>query len=1576
MFFNKLSPPPPPHDSVICTHLTDLPDASSTGVSRARPITAFTAFTAVALLAFFEPLATPAQAATCQPAQRGTLNANDTFSRGTSARHNDYRVICRGDASGREVTVDHLYGAGNHPNANSFGDNLGGRLVLQLSGAHLRADVRQFPLEGIPRGGLVILGAAGGASGWNEGIDINVREELSADLNIDSHATIRTTQGARGIDVAVDDEDHYYGRLRVRNFGSIETSGGGAAHEDRLARGVVAASRGGAVEVVNESGANIVTRGPGGRGITAGTVGSVATAINRGTITTRGNRYNNRSAEGVAAFAHWDDTTRGGGVARATNEASGTVATYGHGAIGVFAAVGSSGNAGTAAIATNAGRITTRGNAESSSSGADGVAAYSGGGLARATNEARGVIRTHGAAAIGVEALNSYATGSAEVENWGRITTSGHQAGNWKAVGINSESRFNDAYAVNHEGAAISTSGRGARGVVVYTKYGGPNESAVAINRGTVTTRGNAFHTPDEVATADGVIAFSGGEAPAVIVNGYDGVIETRGAGSKGGWAVAYRAGGEAIARNQGLITTHGDPYRVNRAGTNNDTYRGAVGLGAYSESSDATSTNEAGGVVETHGDVAIGMSAWSDGGGTATAVNRGRITTRGGAANDLPGDVGRLLGSKGIQAHSDHADARVVNDTTGRVDTYRRRAFGLFAETEANGSRSSALAEVVNRGQVQTRGYNANGAVAIALHGGTAANPNRVRATNATGATITTAGTGAGGLGAGISVSGGGTKDAYGTLTARNDGTVTTTGGAVGNRAGAFAANGVAATFFAPDNTRIRYGGNVTIVNTGDVTVSGAHASALLAETFGRGTATVRVIGGQVGAEHATGRGLWARTGAAGRVDATIAGGAEVAARTAGNTAAQFNAGRTNVRLLDSTIAGRVVFGGGRDTFTVRNARVTGAIAFAAGADTLNVHGDAWLERGFSGLETLSKRGSGNLVVRGNATFSPGGRAVVENGGLTFTGQFNVGSRGTMRIHDSARLTAVLADPSTPPRITAGGGLTFDGDAELFVQVAPNITLALERAYLTQNRFRLANVNPIANGTRVTARTTGPVALRTARGPSAVVEVGHIPLANGRTQTARTVVRSGVRLGVFDPAAPANIGDLSAGFVSASAGIGSLPSGAGEPELMLGGEVAALGAALFGVFDAEVPEYAQEGTAHGEASAMHGFVESRARDGGLEYWARSWAGDRPVFAGGVDATVRGYALGVDAPLGAGFRLGIATVPAVASSADGARAGTDARLDGARYALRAGWRGEVLHAGLNLSRGRYEAQSVFDNPVTGGGLAGRHDLAQDHAHLGAGARLSWRGIEVTPTVSAYSGVLHHGAHTARGSVFRAEVPEFAQRYQGWKGALRFAPERWLRGPGSLRWRPVVHLYTQRTQSTAPASLEVTQHDRAGVLSLTSRARVSDLPRTVRGLGATVDAVRSENWRLQLRVAGMRTGGDTDRAVLARLQFPILIRMLAGGWTGRRLRGVGFRGPRRVDVPECPQFGLLHENDARQIRRYIDEKNCVGLAFPADRPLPRRCRRSLLRQYHHRWAEGQFRLQRRGEPLRRRSTKRS
>ena len=1393
---------------------------------------------AVALLAVLGTLPPGAQAVTCNPMERGTLSAGNVFVAGATG--NDYRIVCTSDGTSPEVvTPDDLDAAIEHADADPWGDNVD-RIILQLSNAYL--DWGDDDEDG---GNVVFLGIVQGAAGVH-GIKFRVWDELAfwEDLNIDSHATVRTTGGGQGISVSVGDDNHS-GTVRVRNHGSVTTSGGGASDGNRRGRGVYVTSHGGDAEAINESGGSVVTRGPGAFGVGAGTNGGTATAINRGTITTQGHGFLRRgSLQESDGLRTWADGK--GVMARSTNEASGTIQTSGTGARGINAtAEGGPG----IAVSTNRGTVTTTG----------------------------GVLQSG----------------------------SDYQ----QAHGMNSWSEFGSAYSINQVDATVTTSGTGARGVQAGIRHGGPNEIAYALNHGTVKTTGGGFDDDTYVTgVADGVAAFSRGEATAQAENTYTGVIETSGAGAKGVWASAYGGSGSAVARNRGRITTEGDAYRVDPTGVASNDWRSATGLAAFSRYSDATATNEIGGMVETDGEAAYGMYAWSGGAGLATAVNRGRITTRGGSVDNLRGD-GATIGSRGVYAYSDYSGARAGNDATGRVDTHGKRAFGVFAESEADGSRTSGTVEVVNRGQVHTRGWNADGVVAVALHPGTADNPNHVRAISTAGASVTTEGSGASGLVAGVFVPAWTTGDpladdvvcttavpvvcptvapAASTAIARNDGTVVTgvvemsttvdagtdTGDDVSMDAGTYASNGVVASFFSSTGTTISSAGDVTVINTGDVTVKRKNATGLYAETFGSGTATVRMLGGSVSAEGDNGRGLWARTGTTGTVDATIAGGAEIAAASTAGIAAKFDGGTTNVRLLDSVLDGKVEFGTGADTFTVRDSRVTGAIDFGTGSDTLSAHGDSWLEGGVGNLETLTKRGTGNLVMGGDASFSSGASAEVENGGLVFTGQFDLGATGTMRIHDAARLTAAFVDADAPPQITAGGGITFDGDAELFVQVSPDITDANETTYLDAFATTgTSGTNPIANGTSVTGPTgTTRVALRTARGPSTVGEVGHIPLVNGATNTARTVVTSGVSLGVFAPGAPEDLTDLSVSPEPPEPleATGTSTAGPGGSGLSFGGGVGALGSALSGLFDDEMFAFALDGGQDGEVLPAAGFLGMHRRDGDVEYWARSWSDDSPVLAGGAEARVRGADMGAELPMGTSFRFGVSLAPEVSVSSAMSGAGT--RLDGTRYAVRGGWRGERLHAGASVSQGRYRAHSVLDNPVAGGGLSSTFGLVQDHVQVGAGARMTWSGVRVAPSVSLLSGALRQDAHTAEGAAFRAEVPAFSQRYQGWKSELRVSPAQWLRGPKSLRWRPALHLYSQRTHSTVPESLDVAQHDRAGVLSLSSAAEVSGLPRTVHGFNATVDALSSKAWRMQLGLAGMESDGDYSQTVYARVHI--------------------------------------------------------------------------------------------------------
>ena len=86
-----------------------------------------------------------------------------------------------------------------------------------------------------------------------------------------------------------------------------------------------------------------------------------------------------------------------------------------------------------------------------------------------------------------------------------------------------------------------------------------------------------------------------------------------------------------------------------------------------------------------------------------------------------------------------------------------------------------------------------------------------------------------------------------------------------------------------------------------------------------------------------------------------------------------------------------------------------------------------------------------------------------------------------------------------------------------------------------------------------------------------------------------------------------------------------------------------------------------------------------------------------------------------------------------------------------------------------------------------------------------------------------------GRPYGRRSRIPRRLPAFSQRYSGWKSEIAVSPNQWLPGPGTLRWQPALRLYAQRTRTAGPATLELVQHDRAGVLSFTSSADVSGLP---------------------------------------------------------------------------------------------------------------------------------------------------
>ena len=125
-------------------------DGAADPVNYCRFMMTAVALGALALVALLGLLSPTAHAVTCGAAQRGSLNADNTFTRGTTPTHHDYRISCTGDSSGREVKEYDLAAAFEHDNADAIG-SLNGRLVIELSNAHLRVDKNYCNCPGLIR---------------------------------------------------------------------------------------------------------------------------------------------------------------------------------------------------------------------------------------------------------------------------------------------------------------------------------------------------------------------------------------------------------------------------------------------------------------------------------------------------------------------------------------------------------------------------------------------------------------------------------------------------------------------------------------------------------------------------------------------------------------------------------------------------------------------------------------------------------------------------------------------------------------------------------------------------------------------------------------------------------------------------------------------------------------------------------------------------------------------------------------------------------------------------------------------------------------------------------------------------------------------------------------------------------------------------------------------------------------------------------------------------------------------------------------------------------------------------------
>ena len=1434
----------------------------------------------------------------CGAWQQGALDASGNWT--ASGTGTDARTVCTSGTDGDTLEI------GDLPASLPSGTV---RIVIDASDAEVDyINLHNDEWENAEGGHYIVTGTLGGSSdrGVRYGIDAFKTGDEWGNFTLESRATV-TVSGSwnHGVYLYNGDRNHS-GRLEAVNKGTVSTGGQGGhgVYVYSLGEAVSYAE----ARAANEG--SVTTSGDGATGVYAyvDTGAGTATAVNSGTVITTGDyrvasSYLS-SADGVKA------ANEGGGNAAAINAAGGIVTVSGAASEGVYAYTEGGGtaravNRGT--VTATGDSATDSGSGFRSSANGVHAATWINGGVARAVNEAgaiittgskSGMVRSGGKSAVGLSAHNEGHGGRAEAINRGAVTTYGDPQTGWSlgAHGVSAWSEHNSAYAENS--GTVRTEGANAAGLFAEAERGGHGQSALVVNSGAIVTTG----VRTGATATGGIWAHTGAGARAEARNLRTGSITVEANGVSGLRAVAWddgvtgATGGEAVGVNHGTIVTKGGFLPIDTDETpGDDDWAGTYGMLAVSSHLAATATNEAGGAITTEGVAAGGMGVFTYNGAVAKGTNRGRIVTKGASGNPLSGgDVGAIgmdIEAYFLSSRDPGGNATALNDISGYIETSGHLAHGMYAKTYNDGARSSAAAVARNRGRVVTKGADADGVVAVASNGGTESNPNIVRAYNDQGASISTEGASAGGLSglieADAATAGGTVANAYGSILVRNDGRIATTGGHTSGAGRLDNAYGLAAMFHSTNGSTISSAGDVAAHNTGGIAASGVKARGMQAVTFGSGRATLIVDGGSVAASHDSatdtddGTGLYASTGASGSIVARVSNGATVTAPQA----VLFENAPATLRLTAATLEGRVNFAGladsltvnagivrgatdfgaGNDTLDVYNGYFTGAIDFGPGGDRMTVHNGGYfggtvdfgagtdtltVVRGayFKGAITgLTNFTGGGDIYLDNVTFTGSHAEFTSGSRVRLTGDFDLGSGGTMTIRDGARVSVFATrrgGRNSVPTITAGTIRCEGGPCTFFLQNDEQSNADTTAREMVNTMF--------SPGTRF-ASGTGRVRYVTQERDGRQRNLGETDLSTGVTQVSGTPAQASPGT----PPLPPDTGSAppDSQMPGAPPPGPQAPGAGGSGD---GGGGAAIGvglATLFSLLLLDFDMFAFDLDEPNEALRPQ-LAIARSADGGTLYWARGL--DAALSPAG---SASGVEMGMEVGLAEGFFLGFAVAP------DAKVSGSDAFVSGDRYSLRGGWRDESAFAGLSFTRADWNARNAFENPVAGGGLSGAFAAEHTDLRLGAGVRLPLSGdLELMPRLELFAGELEQEGHRARGALFDADIPDIDQRYRGWKAGLDLASD-WLEAPEGFRLRPSLSLSAMRIDSDSD-SFDMTQSDRFGLLEMTSRVRPADAPRTVFGMGAGMDVVSDDNMKLRLGYVGMTIDGEAAHAAVA------------------------------------------------------------------------------------------------------------
>ena len=1098
-------------------------------------------------------------------------------------------------------------------------------------------------------------------------------------------------------------------------------------------------------------------------------------------------------------------------------------------------------------------------------------------GTATVVNENTGIIETRGNASRGLAAFTSR-DGLASATNRGRIFTTGDAYFRGMRESFVNDTLASDgvfvnalgngnAEAINEVDALIVTRGTGARGMTAVASNDPMKNDpepqfvsagdAIAINRGTVVTHGSAhirIEESDLFLREANAIHASTISGDATVIN--EGTVETHGITSDGLHAQAES--GDAFAINRGRITTTNDFPRMRPRW---HTTLSSHGIYAWSETGHVSAVNEAAGSIQTSGIRAYGIFAGFFGDDSTTrqtvdAVNKGTITTLG---EDADAVVAFTL--NGGTAENPNT-AYATNEKGGIIVASGNRTYGVSSwllESSDGHGYGHVIAE--NHGSITLSGD----PLAVEHHWGVVgvqATQQHLTNDNPRGHTGDTIARNTGNIVVTGKRANAISAESYGNGLS----VVEITGGTViAGKAGEN--NGVAIETAVQTAAAEDLSDDIDI----DVLISGENTTVTAHSAASDDPDTPYRDDIGIGILATINSGETSPDDISGHIRARITDGATLTAKHA----AIFDGGLTSFDIIESTVNGfvwltsfsdtMILQGGyvrgdidmddGDDTFTITNrGYVTGDIQFGGGDDSLVLDVVGVNEQASSiggsitGLETMVKRGTGQVRIK--SAGMDGGKVQIENGSLIVAGHLDLGITGEVTVHNHSKLVFefgnFIVDSNQQGKITAGGGVRFDGDSnpEISLQLTAGMSDEVTRVIQSQLRQRVSVL-----GDNTSFQKTDSTESDSDVNP--VVKSMDGRVVGSATSTGLLSITSDVASGAeISPEARLASADSSSnhqGFFVAGALIAWLLSRPCESDTEPTSQESR------SIWDCFTRRDSSQANNYNQNQGFHLSV-------GLDSSSAS-----------THSHSQGLQFGLNYDLGNQSGISLNFAPHTSSSVQSENLSLNdySRSTGSNYAVNADWNNGYWFATGSATRGNYETTTRFIGSTTQiSKYSGTFDSTHNHLQLMLGTSLSFNeSMLLVPSVSVFKGTIRNAKIHARNQIFAAQLPAFNQRYEGWRLGFDFKTSDGLRFSDGRKWYPQVGYDVLQLQSLEPGELALQQSDFAGVVSFTNRLPVRKLPRWVHGFRAGIASMLSSSTQLKLEYAVAKVESDFQHGAL-------------------------------------------------------------------------------------------------------------